>query len=142
MHGFANGGYFLILGFLSVIGSMAFWFRDVISEGALFMFIFMIAVLCICDNIGITPQKCYLMCVIPVKVYKNAYTEKVNIFLDNKGKCGIYMWTNLLNNKRYVGSSMNLRIRLGQYFNENFLVKYNMIIYKALLKYGYSSLRY
>jgi len=141
MHGFANGGYFLILGFLSVIGSMAFWFRDVISEGALFMFIFMIAVLCICDNIEITPQKCYLMCVIPVKVYKNAYTEKVNIFLDNKGKCEIYMWTNLLNNKRYVGSSMNLRIRLGQYFNANFLVKYNMIIYKAILKYGYSSFK-
>ena len=33
MHGFSNGGYFLILGFLSLIGSMAFWFRDVISEG-------------------------------------------------------------------------------------------------------------
>jgi hypothetical protein len=33
MHGFSNAGYFLTLGFLSVIGSMAFWFRDVISEG-------------------------------------------------------------------------------------------------------------
>lgn len=33
MHGFSNGGYFLILGFLSLIGSMAFWFRDVVSEG-------------------------------------------------------------------------------------------------------------
>jgi hypothetical protein len=33
MHGFANAGYFLTLGFLSVIGSMAFWFRDIISEG-------------------------------------------------------------------------------------------------------------
>jgi hypothetical protein len=33
MHGFSNGGYFLTLGFLSLIGSMAFWFRDVISEG-------------------------------------------------------------------------------------------------------------
>ena len=34
MHGFSNGGYFLILGFLSLIGAMSFWFRDVISEGA------------------------------------------------------------------------------------------------------------
>jgi hypothetical protein len=33
MHGFSNGGYFLILGFLSLIGAMSFWFRDVISEG-------------------------------------------------------------------------------------------------------------
>ena len=33
MHGFSNGGYFLLLGFLSLIGSMSFWFRDIISEG-------------------------------------------------------------------------------------------------------------
>ena len=33
MHGFSNAGYFTALGLLSVIGSMAFWFRDVISEG-------------------------------------------------------------------------------------------------------------
>ena len=33
MHGFSNGGYFNIFGFLSLIGAMAFWFRDVISEG-------------------------------------------------------------------------------------------------------------
>ena len=51
------------------------------------------------------------------------------------------MWTNLLNNKRYVGSFMFLRKRLGQYFNANFLVKYNMYIYRALLKYGYSNFK-
>jgi len=33
MHGFYGGGIFLTLGFLSLICSMAFWFRDVISEG-------------------------------------------------------------------------------------------------------------
>lgn len=33
MHGFSNAGYLLTLGFISVVGSMAFWFRDVISEG-------------------------------------------------------------------------------------------------------------
>jgi cytochrome c oxidase subunit 3 len=33
MHGFSGGGVFLTLGFLSLISSMAFWFRDVISEG-------------------------------------------------------------------------------------------------------------
>ena len=38
MHGFSNGGYFLILGFLSLIGAMSFWFRDVISEGTVQIF--------------------------------------------------------------------------------------------------------
>ena len=33
MHGFFNAGYLLILGLFSLIASMAFWFRDVISEG-------------------------------------------------------------------------------------------------------------
>jgi len=33
MHGFSNAGYFVTLGLLSLIGSMAFWFRDVAAEG-------------------------------------------------------------------------------------------------------------
>jgi len=33
MHGFFNAKYILIFAFLSVILSMSFWFRDVISEG-------------------------------------------------------------------------------------------------------------
>jgi len=33
MHGFSNAGYLLTLGFISLVGSMSFWFRDVISEG-------------------------------------------------------------------------------------------------------------
>jgi hypothetical protein len=45
MHGFSNAGYFLTLGFLSLIGSMAFWFRDVISEGRAKSFSFKV-VLC------------------------------------------------------------------------------------------------
>jgi len=32
MHGFNNAWYFLILAFISVVASMSFWFRDVISE--------------------------------------------------------------------------------------------------------------
>jgi hypothetical protein len=46
MHGFSNGGYFLILGFLSLVGSMSFWFRDIISEGrVLILFLVMFIVL-------------------------------------------------------------------------------------------------
>lgn len=33
IHGFVNSGYFLILAFITLISSMSFWFRDVISEG-------------------------------------------------------------------------------------------------------------
>jgi len=35
IHGFSNGEYFLMPAFISVIGSMSFWWRDVISEGKL-----------------------------------------------------------------------------------------------------------
>jgi hypothetical protein len=33
MHGFSNANYFLTLSFISVVSSMSFWWRDVISEG-------------------------------------------------------------------------------------------------------------
>nr|YP_009574374.1 cytochrome c oxidase subunit 3 [Arthrobotrys musiformis]QBM31538.1 cytochrome c oxidase subunit 3 [Arthrobotrys musiformis]QBM31645.1 cytochrome c oxidase subunit 3 [Arthrobotrys musiformis] len=33
MHGFSNGGYLFLLGLLSLVASMAFWFRDVAAEG-------------------------------------------------------------------------------------------------------------
>jgi len=33
MHGFSNAGYFFFLALISLIDSMAFWFRDVVSEG-------------------------------------------------------------------------------------------------------------
>lgn len=33
MHGFSNAGNFFFLALISVLASMAFWFRDVVSEG-------------------------------------------------------------------------------------------------------------
>jgi len=33
MHGFSNANYFLTIAFISVVSSMSFWWRDVISEG-------------------------------------------------------------------------------------------------------------
>jgi len=33
MHGFSNASNFLLLGFILVVASMSFWFRDIISEG-------------------------------------------------------------------------------------------------------------
>nr|YP_009262035.1 GIY-YIG endonuclease [Chrysoporthe austroafricana]AMX22110.1 GIY-YIG endonuclease [Chrysoporthe austroafricana] len=48
------------------------------------------------------------------------------------------MWTNKLNDKKYVGSSVDIRRRLLEYFNINRLLNEDsMPINVALLKYGY-----
>jgi len=43
--------------------------------------------------------------------YNNADTCKAKILSENKNKSGIYMWTNSINGKRYIGSSDNLNRR-------------------------------
>ena len=59
---------------------------------------------------------------------------------ENKGKSGVYLWINNINGNKYVGSSVNLSIRLVRYYNTKYLLKYfQMNICKALLKYGYSN---
>lgn len=67
-------------------------------------------------------------------------TSLANLF---KGKSGIYLWTNLANGKRYVGSSFNLERRVGEYLNNARLVRElargESIIYRAMMKYGYAS---
>lgn len=71
-------------------------------------------------------------------VYNNPKLEKAQILKENKGKSGIYLWTNKINSKRYVGSALDLRKRLLNYFNSSYLLdrKDIMIIYKALLARG------
>lgn len=50
------------------------------------------------------------------------------------------MWTNKLNDKNYVGSSVDLRRRLLEYYNVNRLLnEKTMPINAALLKYGYTN---
>lgn len=74
------------------------------------------------------------------KTYHNADTDKKNIYLDNRGKSGIYMWVNNINGKRYVGSSVDLKRRFSSYYSVAFLTRQNeMQIHRALLKYGYSA---
>ena len=78
---------------------------------------------------------------IACKSYLNADTQKESIMKDNRRKSGIYKWTNKLNGKVYIGSSVNLSKRLSNYYNYNNLIKFqqNMLIHKALLKNGYSN---
>lgn len=77
---------------------------------------------------------------VPVKVWNNADTSKLEVLLETRGKSGIYMWRNLDSGKIYVGSAKNLGIRLKGYYNINQLTRVtNMHINRALLKWGYSS---
>lgn len=73
-------------------------------------------------------------------VFLNADIDKLAILNYIKGKAGIYMWTNNLNGKKYVGSSVNLRRRLLEYYNVNRLLnEKSMPIYHSLLKHGYQN---
>jgi len=73
-------------------------------------------------------------------VFSDADKDKLNILKYIKGKSGIYMWTNKLNGKKYVGSSVDLRRRLSEYYNVNrILNEKSMPINVALLKYGYTN---
>ena len=79
----------------------------------------------------------------PVRIYRNADLDKVQILQVNKGKCGVYRWTNLTNGNSHIGSSVNLEKRLKGYFSIYFLQseikKGRSLINSSLLKYGYSN---
>lgn len=54
-------------------------------------------------------------------------------------KCGIYLITNLINNKKYVGQSLNIQKRWNQHRSAAFNPKnksYNYPLYQAFRKYG------
>nr|AVD96817.1 GIY-YIG homing endonuclease [Ophiostoma novo-ulmi subsp. novo-ulmi] len=73
-------------------------------------------------------------------VFSNADENKQDILNTVKGKSGIYMWTNQLNGKKYVGSSVDLRRRFLEYYNvKRLLNESSMPICTALLKYGYKN---
>jgi hypothetical protein len=71
--------------------------------------------------------------------YDNIELHKDQILKENKDKSGIYRLTNLVNQKPYIGSSVDLRKRFHVYYSTARLSTSNMAIYKALLKYGHSN---
>lgn len=81
-----------------------------------------------------------LLSVTPIVVYSNAALQKEDILKENKGKAGVYLFTDLKSGKKYIGSAKNLRTRFMQYFNPNYLERKNyMYICRALLKHGMSN---
>jgi len=84
-----------------------------------------------------------LAAMVPIKIYSNADIDKAKILKENKQKSGIYLWINLINNKQYIGSSINLTNRFRCYYNEldmkKTLEKGKSNIYSALLKHGHSN---
>lgn len=72
--------------------------------------------------------------------YLDSFNLKKLILGDNRGKSGIYMWTNKITGDIYIGQAVDLANRLKRYFNENYLEKNkSLLISRALMKYGHSS---
>ena len=79
--------------------------------------------------------------IIPIVVYPNADTSKIQIIQEIKDKSGVYSWIKNENGKSYTGSSVNLSARLYRYYilaHSTAQSKHSLIC-KSLVKYGYSS---
>jgi group I intron endonuclease len=78
---------------------------------------------------------------VETTLFKLAEVSQGDVLKFLSGKSGIYKWTNTLNGKSYVGSSISLHRRIQENFNpERSLRELNRgesILYKSLLKYGY-----
>lgn len=75
----------------------------------------------------------------PIKVYNNFKEDRDQLMRDQKEKTGVYCLVNLTNGHIYIGSSINLAVRMRNYLNTTFLKNkrnQNMPIIQALLKYG------
>jgi group I intron endonuclease len=80
--------------------------------------------------------------VTPVIRYSNADLDKYIILKENRNKSGVFRLVNNINGKSYVASSTSLSNELNIYYSLSSLrreVKGSIIIYRALLKYGYSN---
>jgi len=74
-----------------------------------------------------------------VVLYDDADKDKLNILADNRNKIGIYRWINKINGNTYIGSSVNISVRMYTYYSLRSLAKSNRLIDRALLKYGFSN---
>ena len=59
--------------------------------------------------------------------YQNAEVDKDKILKENKDKSGIYLWTNTINGKQYIGSAIDLSDRLWKIHSKIDKVLYIML---------------
>lgn len=68
--------------------------------------------------------------------FENVKTEKRTIYKKLRGKSGVYLFINNINNKLYVGSSLTLSSRMTRHFYQaNSTKNSNIILYRAMKKY-------
>lgn len=94
------------------------------------------------SNNNINNNNCSNIKIIPIITYTNVDRNKFIIYEENVNKSGVYRWINKINGKSYVGSSVSLGNRFNDYYSLSSLtrkVKGSIIIYRALLKYGYKN---
>jgi len=73
-------------------------------------------------------------------IYLDMLDRKEDILTDNSNKAGIYLITNKINKKHYIGKSTNMRKRFQNYFSEGFLKLNNDTkFYNVLSKLGYKN---
>jgi hypothetical protein len=72
----------------------------------------------------------------PERTYDNTLEDKFNIIKQNRKLSGIYKFTNKINGKIYIGSSIDLGKRFTNYFNANYIsgAKNKFSISRALIK--------
>jgi excinuclease UvrABC nuclease subunit len=66
------------------------------------------------NNVSVTEK-------VPIKIYPNSDTYKTQILFENKNKSGIYMFKNLINDKHYIGSAVDLSNRLSNYYSTTYM---------------------
>jgi excinuclease UvrABC nuclease subunit len=71
-----------------------------------------------------------------VAVFLNPVAERAQISQFLKGRAGVYAWVKKINGKAYVGSSINLRKRVADYFKPSLATYDTLVIVRAILKYG------
>jgi GIY-YIG catalytic domain len=90
----------------------------------------------------INSNNCNNTPVIPIIIYNSVDRNKCSILEENRNKSGVYRFVNTINGKSYIGSSIHLSNKFNSFYNLSSLtsqVKGSIIIYRALLKYGYKN---
>jgi hypothetical protein len=94
------------------------------------------------NSSNINSNNCNNTLIIPIITYNNIDTNRYTILKENISKSGVYRLINKINGKSYIGSSIYLSNEFNNYYYLNSLtlkVKGSIIIYRALLKYGYKN---